>query len=308
MSNNFFMSQEFINSVQIITNVLTSLGSIATCGSIIFLYKQLKLAKSQIQDSKNEFITSTEYMEKNKAIELAQFYATELVSNISIISSLFNFVRAEQIITDKLDRKQLKNFDVHELLEFFNSAEIKLIDKRLQEISNPHIYKCKLTLNILSKGEAYDRKLLLQLADIEKQLKEGKLESDKTPFDYIKSDKYMPDEILSLKSYYHNIDSSYIELLIVDTLNALEAFCMHFNNGVADEEVIYQSLHQSFLGIIKLLYFKIASKNQLGKDKYYINIIQMYNRWNDRYKEQTEKEVELSRQLAVVPEKIKKQA
>ena len=82
----------------------------------------------------------------------------------------------------------------------------------------------------------------------------------------------------------------YLETL-QDTLNTLEYFCMYFNSGVADEETVYQSLHQSFLAMVKILYFSIASKNESGKDKYFPNIIEWYNSWTERYQLQRESEI-----------------
>ena len=81
---------------------------------------------------------------------------------------------------------------------------------------------------------------------------------------------------------------------------------MYFNSGVADEETVYQSLHQSFLAMVKILYFSIASKNESGKDKYFTNIIELYNNWADRYQLQRESEINASRENTYKKEKIKR--
>lgn len=91
-----------------------------------------------------------------------------------------------------------------------------------------------------------------------------------------------------------------------DTLNTLEYFCMYFNSGVADEETVYQSLHQSFLSMVKVLYFRIAYVNESGKDKYYTNIIELYNKWSDRYHLTEEKEIENRRKYTYKKEKVRR--
>jgi hypothetical protein len=58
---------------------------------------------------------------------------------------------------------------------------------------------------------------------------------------------------------------------------------MYFNSGSADDDVIYQSLHQTFFKAVWILYYDIAKRNTDGKDKYYTNIISTYNRWKSIY-------------------------
>lgn len=74
----------------------------------------------------------------------------------------------------------------------------------------------------------------------------------------------------------------------IDLLNTLEWFAMTLNTGVADENVIYQSLHQLILSYIRLEYPTIAKYNTdaSGADQYFTNIIQLYNRWQARESEQ----------------------
>ena len=82
------------------------------------------------------------------------------------------------------------------------------------------------------------------------------------------------------------------EDVLYDVLNKLEWISMHFTNDIADEEVVYQSLHQVYLRIVKLLYPKISMMNKDGaKDKYYCNIIRLYANWAEIYKLSKEKEI-----------------
>lgn len=81
--------------------------------------------------------------------------------------------------------------------------------------------------------------------------------------------------------------------LICDTLNRLEYLCMYIATNVADEKYIYNSLHQQFMSAIALLYFEISTPNIDDKDKYYTNIIHVYNLWKNKYIKATEKQDKL---------------
>jgi len=67
-------------------------------------------------------------------------------------------------------------------------------------------------------------------------------------------------------------------------LNNFEYFSMQLTSNVADEESVYQSLHQVFLLTIKLMYSLIASQNENNNNKYYTNIIKLFCIWEDRHK------------------------
>jgi hypothetical protein len=65
-------------------------------------------------------------------------------------------------------------------------------------------------------------------------------------------------------------------------LNSMEYFSMCFITGVADETVVYQSLHQSFFKCVRMLYWAIARLNTNPKDKYYSYLAQLYSKWSAR--------------------------
>lgn len=83
----------------------------------------------------------------------------------------------------------------------------------------------------------------------------------------------------------HPLASETLSKLQDDTLNKLESFCMYFKYGLADEEIVYQSLHQVFLDTISLLYYSISSRNTDPCEKYYTNIINIFVNWRNRNEE-----------------------
>lgn len=83
--------------------------------------------------------------------------------------------------------------------------------------------------------------------------------------------------------------------IVTETLNNLEFFAMHFTHGTADESVVYQSLHQTYLDIVYVLYYNIAVLNELENSKYYTNIIELYKIWKKRDAEEKRKRADLAR-------------
>ncbi len=120
---------------------------------------------------------------------------------------------------------------------------------------------------------------------------------------------YLTDTITEYNNLINAHDPKHeLRGTICETLNNLEYMCMYISTGVADEKYIYNSLHQQFLKAIALLYFEISKVNIDNKDKYYTNIIQVYNIWKNKYIKAEEKEKKLKEQTKREQEKLKKQA
>ena len=112
----------------------------------------------------------------------------------------------------------------------------------------------------------------------------------------------VPDEVRSLQETFSEYDPathqrvpknkeillSQFEASIRDLMNTLEWFAMYCRYGLADEEIIYQSLHQTYLSMVWLLYFYISSNNKSNADKYFTNVIWLFERWRNRLNEQTD--------------------
>ena len=87
-----------------------------------------------------------------------------------------------------------------------------------------------------------------------------------------------------LEERYNDIEKnrfdSYFPLLVENTLNHLEAICINISSQAAGSQFIYDSLHQSFLRTIEILSIKLSSNNRNNVDKYFTNIIQVYDMWS----------------------------
>jgi len=64
-------------------------------------------------------------------------------------------------------------------------------------------------------------------------------------------------------------------------LNQLEYFAMSFL-AIGDPNIVYSSIHPSFLEIVRFYYIKIAQYNSRYDERYHINIQILYNKWNRR--------------------------
>lgn len=87
----------------------------------------------------------------------------------------------------------------------------------------------------------------------------------------------------------HEDVSAFAAAFFSSVLNNMEFFAMHFSHKVADETVIYQSIHQTYLRLVHLLYYHIAKQNSLAPGKFYTNVIDLYITWN-KYKDEQEKD------------------
>lgn len=85
--------------------------------------------------------------------------------------------------------------------------------------------------------------------------------------------------------------------LICDTMNTLEYYAMSINHHVAESDMLFDSLHQSYLRFVKLMYPYICQYN-IDDELYFPNVIALYNSWNtkvksiDIYKKEEEKKIQ----------------
>lgn len=271
------------NILKIIPDVVQVLANISIVCTLLFGAYQIYLDKKEreLQNRKQERL---------KAIDLAGLYSKELINNISYLSSVYEKAGIQEKL-QKIKPIQLKKFDRAELEELFTLQEIKEIDEAMNNID----------LKILM-DEAYkhfkNRKehIVEFIADSAIHFKVKNEEAVST----LDDDTFYKQNMLN-DLYYNKI---YINTLN-DTLNTLEYFCMYFNSGVADEETIYQSLHQSFISMVQVLYFKISFRNYNGKDKYYTNIIDLYEKWINRFYQMKLKEIDANRKGEYKNKKIR---
>lgn len=102
---------------------------------------------------------------------------------------------------------------------------------------------------------------------------------------------------ISTSNKNHTVIITYVSNLMDELLNNMEFFALHFSHRTADESVVYQSLHQTYLEIVQYMYYDIADRNSDSASKYYTNIIWLFEVWRDKKIKQNGDRSEKSRSV-----------
>lgn len=252
---------QLYEKTQIISTWLLLVGTIVAVWQYLLSSNQNMNNKKRELEIREREIYENEKQRIEKAIDLAEYYKDNILSSGAIIHEVFNEVGILNILENiKLDK--LKEFDIHELEENLSPIDIRRVNKL---ISSSEVLNALAKISMISKIEGTTRTENIEVID-------GK-ESKSFTFD-----------INGLTTCYNE--------LISDTLNNLEYFSMHFVHKTADESVVYQSLHKSFLDLCRVLYYIIASRNINGEDKMFTNVIELFDMWKKRSKDQRKTEID----------------
>lgn len=142
--------------------------------------------------------------------------------------------------------------------------------------------------------------------------------NDKELDDFVRSILKVINSEYVQKKYEEKLEKMYSEeerkkfsnkftMLIQVTLNRLEFLCMNISSNAAGSQFIYQSLHQTFLQTIHILSVVMSSKNINNVDKYFTNIIAVYNMWNKEKIKNIEKFNKTNQKIAKLNEKMQKE-
>jgi len=244
------------------TSILENFSYSATIISLIFIAFQVRLA---VKDYK----ITNDRLRKDKAIELAKYYEETILPLSTKLSWVFKEIDLNRLYSN-IDEQKMIDFDNDELIGLCSSTVIQDYMEILQSKECKDVYN-KFCI-IIEDSMDFNTRFNLEIDGIEDcDIDERELSSALESFTDMKTGVSLGKTISGL-------------------LNKLEFFAMNFNYNIADESVVYQSLHQSYRGVIKLLYIQISSLNKDPKDKYYTNVIELFNTWNKRYLEIVEKE------------------
>jgi hypothetical protein len=159
-------------------------------------------------------------------------------------------------VNDIIEIERIVEFNSFELNRIFTRKQIEALDRTRRAVSPDHV---SAAMMYLPNTIAVDKRR----EGIHKALLQTEIEAN------------------AMKQF-HEIRN--------DLMNKLECISMKFNCGIANDDVVYQSLHQLFIKFVKVVYFEIASNNQSAKDAYYTNIRKLYVKWVEKYKEENAKE------------------
>lgn len=236
--------------------ILTISIIINKCTDYTINYELVIIALSLIVSSIALIITNSynSYERKKDEIKYSIEYAKEftlLLDDISFITTVFRNSPIKEIIK-KINIYEIHSFDFNEMQNILDENDIKTIENFL----------C---------GEKMNHDMILM----------GYIASER---DIFKNNIVFPENDEFRKELLQQHLSSRIQNL----LNNLEYFSMSFVHNVADDDVVYNSIHQVYLNTVVSLYYFIARNNKQHKDKYYTNIIALYERWINRDKQNQE--------------------
>lgn len=178
-----------------------------------------------------------------KAVHLAKYYKDNIIVKIAALRYLFKESGISEIL-EKIKPSEMKNFDEDELKEKLSSADIKEISKIMGSE--------KMITLILEADQVYCLNLDLEL---------------------------ITDSQKSTDENNKIILRHFMSRVVNDLLNEMEYFSMNFTHKVADESVVYQSLHQTYMQAVEFLYYNISKNNRPDGRQFYTNVVELYKIW-----------------------------
>lgn len=218
---------------------------------------------------------------KEAACQLARIYADEILLQYQIVSSFFGRSKLLEFIKATFPMDEFSSFTLQEMLELALRAHITVNDLTAKmEDFDP---LCILDVMARATTSVHDRDALYATYS----------EIDES------SGVRIPKNSVFLRFQFGDT--------ISHLLNTLEWFSMNCRYGLADEEVLYQSIHQTFLSTVWMLYYYISKNNTKNEDKFYTNTIWLFQKWKARLSEQTQIAAQEQQEALTMMETAKKQ-
>lgn len=203
---------------------------------------------------------------KEAACNLAKYYANNIIDKYTDITIVFDTAGIMEIIRNTFPLDDLNDFDIDELEALLKAKNMVVAD-----------FKDK--LRNLDPMSVLNARMSRACSPEERNM---------TFTSYTKVGEDGKTEVIN--GTYLLLD---FEQEISGLLNELEWFAMNCKYGLADEELMYQSLHQTFISTVWMLYFYISHRNENNEDKLYTNLVWLFIEWRNRLsKIKNEKEAE----------------
>lgn len=216
------------------------------CGGIIAVWQYYISSQSAKMDLKIQQV--------QRAIDLSEYYKNNILRYTIAIKYVFDECGCGEIIK-KIPLSENLVFNYDEMTKYLTKEDMNALQKCQ---STKEFLDSVLTANIV-----YDLNF---------------------SFDIPEKYKIVSTENKELKpeEYLLSLADSHMASLCADVLNNMEFFALHFRHGTADETVVYQSLHQSYLEIMPYLYCYISKINTNPTKKFFTNLIYLYSKWQQR--------------------------
>lgn len=240
-------------------------------GVVVAMMQYIITSNEQVNTRKRELeLREKEILEIEKdriqsAISLANYYKDNILHNISIVDSIYKSTGIKEIL-ESVKIEDMVEFDQHELEKLLPADK----QKKIKDIVNSNKFMEAITKSSIIYGFA-------EKAKIVNSVKNSSGQVEKT---------FAIDEVVLIREY-----SNIMSML----LNNTEYFAMNFTHKTADESVVYQSLHKTYLNMMRILYYDISQNNKMGEEKLYTNAIELFNIWKKREQQQRDDRIEKQR-------------
>lgn len=238
--NDIFINKDVLEKMYYLSQIITSV--FVSVGVLVAGWQYVLSSKSEILKNRNEKV--------QKAIDLSEYYKDNILDKYCIL--FYVFTRCNMIkIIEEVKIENMNNFDIHELQDNFSKSQLD----RLAEIINSDQF-ARIVVEASIRYNTPINEKLIRLKKAEEGNKEySEIEINKTA-----------------------LVNDFMNGIVCELLNSMEFFAMHFTHNVADESVVYQSLHKTYLEMVSVLYYNIA-KNNVDARKLYTNVIGLFNTW-----------------------------
>lgn len=267
-----------------LSDVIQIAAAGASAIAALFSYKQCKLMKEQ-SEIMGKQLDGDRYLKQNEhSIELARLFADEIVPQSAYINDVVRCSKTMMEVASKVSRNETSRFDSDEYMEIIGESPQSTLQRFKEEILYEaplgDLISARLQLHFTKPSES------LPIPPIRKKEAKGREEEDiddskkdsrdtTNPQQHEEDSESALDRQIALKEFGQVSNT---------LLNRLEHFCMALNSEVADDEILYQSLHQIFFSIVSSLYVSICNANGGDPvDKYFTHVTNLYNKWMGRY-------------------------
>ena len=234
--------------------------------SAAFVVAGVVFAGLQYYASTREAIKQRGMKRTQKAIDLAGYYKDDILKKYPPIRYIYTESGMMALIK-QANVNGMHEFDIDEAKRIYSSDTLNKMSE---------VFHSKEFINaILSSDIIYN-------FDLKKDF-DVKLEPDK--------------EIEPDSEKFKKLASIFLNEYVSGILNNLEVFAMHFTYDTAAEDVVYQSLHQSYLEIVQTLYYNISKINEDSPSKYYTNVISLYQLWKEYENDANTRKTEQGKKL-----------
>lgn len=194
---------------------------------------------------------------KEAACDLAKKYADEFIPRFQYVTNVMAWVGL-------LDFGK-KAFPLDDIAHFDEDEMNKILEKRKIKRAEADFFYTAIDAKAIYESALYNCSAM-----IDTEILKG-------------SANFSSDEVFQLNKNQENFLRSSFNSEITTLLNWLEWFSMKARYGVVDEEVIFQSLHQTFISAVWQFYYYIAKSNKnVPGDKFYTNIMWLFSMWLNR--------------------------